>query len=92
MKRKRKTKSISFSPTDPPTHRPTPQIKIQFPFFVLLCNAIIHVKDIKVVHLKKKKSCLYNTRKRIFHPLKKPDKIRIKSKSLMLRKTKQYKF
>ena len=54
----------------PPTKKKT----LHFRSFLLLCNAIIHVKDIKVVQFKRK-----------FHYIKKLDKIRIKSKSLMLR-------
>ena len=65
----------------PPTKKKT----LHFHSFLLLCNAIIHVKDIKVVQFKRKFH--YTIRKGIYHHLKmKLDKIPINSKSLILRK------
>ena len=76
---KMKNKSISLSPIQKALH---------FPSFCLLCNAIIHVEYIKAVHLKRKLNHI-TTGRELCTTLKKIDKIRIKSKYLMLRKTKQ---
>ena len=53
--------------------------------FLLVCNVIIRVKDIKVVQFKRKFHYIIPG-KEFFTTPKKIDKIRFKSKSLMLRK------
>ena len=53
-----------------------------------MCNAIIRVKDVKVVQFKTKFHYIIPGRKFFTPKGKKEDKIRVKNKSLMLRKIK----
>ena len=75
---KKKKKSISL----PPTHK-----TLYFPSFLLLSNAVMPAEDIKVVQFKRKFHYIIPGRKS-FTTYKNIDNIRIKSKSIMLRKRK----